>query len=91
MEPATERKILFFFHFHFVKATKSQNNEFCDNFFSFSFRDECTQRGGSAQGECASGYGVCCVCKLKFVNSKKGLKIFYALTMSLAAHRFGQV
>ena len=43
--------------------------------FSFSFRDECTQRGGSAQGECAAGYGVCCVCKLKFVNSKKAIKI----------------
>ena len=64
--------------------------------FSFSFRDECTQRGGSAQGECASGYGVCCVCKLKFVNSKKALKILkmqFSLHYKcpLAAHWFGQV
>ena len=35
MEPATERKIFFLFHFHFVQATKSQNTEFCDNFFRF--------------------------------------------------------
>ena len=32
MEPATERKRFLKFHFHFVKATKSQNR---DNFFRF--------------------------------------------------------
>ena len=26
--------------------------------------DECGNRGGSASGSCASGYGVCCICKL---------------------------
>ena len=26
--------------------------------------EECGDRGGDASGECAGGYGVCCVCKL---------------------------
>ena len=28
-----------------------------------SFRGECEERGGIAQGSCASGFGVCCICK----------------------------
>ena len=28
-----------------------------------SFRGECDERGGIAQGSCASGFGVCCICK----------------------------
>ena len=24
---------------------------------------ECSSKGGSAQGNCASGFGVCCICK----------------------------
>ena len=26
-------------------------------------KQECDQLGGTASGECAEGYGVCCVCK----------------------------
>ena len=26
--------------------------------------EECGERGGVASGECAGGYGVCCICKL---------------------------
>ena len=26
--------------------------------------DECEERGGEPDGECALGYGVCCICKL---------------------------
>ena len=29
----------------------------------FFFRQECTDKGGTNEGSCASGYGVCCVCK----------------------------
>ena len=25
---------------------------------------ECLSRGGTSQGSCAAGFGVCCVCKL---------------------------
>ena len=35
-----------------------------DNLTSiFSHSDECSERGGSVNGECALGYGVCCICK----------------------------
>ena len=26
--------------------------------------DECTQKGGVARSKCASGFGICCLCKL---------------------------
>ena len=26
---------------------------------------ECSSKGGSAQGNCAAGFGVCCICKLE--------------------------
>ena len=29
----------------------------------FVFRSECTNKGGTAAGSCASGFGVCCTCK----------------------------
>ena len=29
----------------------------------FAFREECSSKGGTNDGSCASGYGVCCVCK----------------------------
>lgn len=29
---------------------------------SFSFREECSNKGGTNDGSCASGYGVCCSC-----------------------------
>ena len=28
-------------------------------------RSECLELGGQPKGECADGYGVCCVCMLK--------------------------
>lgn len=31
--------------------------------FFFVFRSECTNKGGTAAGSCASGFGVCCTCK----------------------------
>ena len=30
--------------------------------------EECSHRGGSSVGSCASGYGVCCTCKLILVE-----------------------
>ena len=38
-----------------------------DNLTSiFSHSDECSERGGSVNGECALGYGVCCICKCTY-------------------------
>ena len=34
-----------------------------DNFITIFSSDECSERGGSVNGECALGYGVCCICK----------------------------
>ena len=31
-----------------------------------SHSDECSERGGSVNGECALGYGVCCICKCTY-------------------------
>ena len=27
------------------------------------FREECSDKGGTNDGTCASGYGICCTCK----------------------------
>ena len=37
-----------------------------DNFISIFSSDECAERGGSVNGECALGYGVCCICKYTY-------------------------
>jgi len=29
----------------------------------YFFSSECTNKGGTAAGSCASGFGVCCTCK----------------------------
>lgn len=31
-------------------------------------KDECQTKGGSFSGSCASGFGVCCTCKVLFLN-----------------------
>ena len=33
------------------------------NIFSFHHSEECSSRNGKQDGSCASGFGVCCVCK----------------------------
>ena len=33
-------------------------------FIYFSFSEECSTKGGTNAGSCASGFGVCCTCKL---------------------------
>ena len=35
-----------------------------------AFREECDQKGGTNDGSCAEGYGVCCTCKFEFENLK---------------------
>ena len=37
-----------------------------DNFITIFSSDECSERGGSVNGECALGYGVCCICKCTY-------------------------
>ena len=32
-------------------------------FLTFCSSTECTSLGGSTDGSCAGGYGVCCICK----------------------------
>ena len=32
-------------------------------FCSMFIREECSNKGGTEDGSCASGYGVCCICK----------------------------
>ena len=39
-----------------------------DNFISIFSSDECSERGGSVNGECALGYGVCCICKYTYFS-----------------------
>lgn len=41
------------------------------------FREECTGKGGTASGTCASGFGVCCTSKLQY-RSKIFLSNIYA-------------
>ena len=31
------------------------------------FREECSNKGGTEDGDCAQGYGVCCTCKHIFI------------------------
>ena len=33
-------------------------------------REECNQRGGTEDGTCASGFGVCCICKFSKLTAK---------------------
>jgi len=51
------------------------NNSMLIEFDKFYLiRDECDQRGGTNEGSCAEGYGVCCTCKyfrLKFNSNVK--------------------
>ena len=35
-------------------------------------REECNQRGGTEDGTCASGFGVCCICKFSMLTAKLG-------------------
>ena len=32
------------------------------------FSEECSNKGGTNGGSCASGFGVCCTCKLQFIG-----------------------
>ncbi len=34
-----------------------------NNDLSVFFSSECTNKGGTSAGSCASGFGVCCTCK----------------------------
>ena len=40
------------------------------------FREECSAKGGSSDGSCASGFGVCCVSKCLQNFPKRHLSIF---------------
>ena len=39
------------------------------NTIKYIFREECSDKGGTNDGTCASGYGICCTCK--FLNNIK--------------------
>ena len=38
-------------------------------------RSECTSKGGTSSGTCASGFGVCCVCE--YYNNSKRTFLFW--------------
>lgn len=42
------------------------NSNFVLGIIGHIFRDECDNLGGTNDGSCASGYGVCCTCKNRF-------------------------
>ena len=44
------------------KTQKSSAVTSFTNSYSF-YREECSTKGGASDGSCASGFGVCCVCK----------------------------
>ena len=53
--------------------------------------EECSSRGGSSIGSCASGFGVCCTCKKLFLIYYRRLKklvislIFFSVTVGCGA------
>ena len=52
-EPATQSNIYF--------VTISECLQGLQNWFQFlHFRSECNTKGGTSDGTCASGFGVCC-------------------------------
>ena len=53
---------------HSVKSL-IQSFENVINNLPFSLREECSNKGGTEDGSCASGYGVCCTCK--FIKNNK--------------------
>ena len=64
-----------------------------DNFIPIFSSDECAERGGSVNGECALGYGVCCICKYTylFLYPKSYLYWFKAFKMASKSHQLGLI
>ena len=52
--------------FHFLKKSNVYQPFHADKPLQFvnDFREECSNKGGLNAGSCASGFGVCCTCKL---------------------------
>ena len=55
MAPATHRKFIIYVYSFLM--------QFLYEMTTFSCREECTSKGGTNGGTCASGFGVCCICK----------------------------
>ena len=45
--------------------------------YQLSYREECSDKGGTNDGSCAQGYGVCCTCEYlvisMYLNTSNGL------------------
>ena len=42
-------------------------------------REECNQRGGTEDGTCASGFGVCCICKFSMLTAASNLSAVHVI------------
>ena len=58
-ELVTLRKFLYFLQHYF-------NHYIC--LYLLVFSEECSSLGGTSDGSCASGFGVCCVCKYIYLT-----------------------
>ena len=59
-------------------ATVFENN----NCFKKNFREECSAKGGTNDGSCASGFGVCCVCELIFKLNIEGRETYNSFNLT---------
>ena len=63
--------------------TLQRKPTFLIHLLSYIFREECTNKGGSNDGSCAAGFGVCCVCKFQKVFLKSEiLQKFYLILLT---------
>lgn len=53
-----------------------------------SNREECSAKGGTNDGSCASGYGVCCTCKLLLNYMKYRLGDYFSITNYILLSRY---
>jgi hypothetical protein len=54
-----------------ITLTLQRKPTFVIYLLSYIFREECSNKGGSNDGSCAAGFGVCCVCKFQKNKFKK--------------------
>jgi hypothetical protein len=63
--------------FYFESFINKVNNS---HTYNILFSSECTNKGGTAAGSCASGFGVCCTCKNLFSFFKCLFSLFLSFT-----------
>ena len=61
----------------YIEVSLFKKKEICHSIdyrihFFLLYREECSSKGGSSEGSCASGFGVCCISKLNKIH-----KLYY--------------